>query len=311
MGVDITMEKLPVYCAFFRADSALPNPDGSLQLWVDFFAWLDALGPQIAQSHVRQDEDYQICGLPAGEYRLGVYGFAKSPVNGVGYGRLSVVVGQRHVEVGSVNVAGFQDLRGMVTVKDARPEAPIPEGIRVALALSHRRMAPKDTLGGPVEKDGSFHLKGVYPDSYGFSVSNLPDGHFILKADQDGRDLRTTEVRTDGGKIQIELAADGPAVSGRVLKGDREPVPVPDATVFLIPSRTDQVRTAQTDQSGTYRFSSGVEPDEYKLVAVQDLPDSQRRDGRLASRFLSRATDSITLRTRDNKVIDLKVVEAQ
>lgn len=118
-------------------------------------------------------------------------------------------------------------------------------------------------------------------------------------------------MRTDGGKIQIELAADGPAVSGRVLKGDREPVPMPDATVFLIPNRTDQVRTAQTDQSGTYRFSSGVEPGEYRLVAVQDLPDSQRRDGGLASLFLSRATDSITLRTRDNKVIDLKVVEAQ
>jgi hypothetical protein len=311
MGVDITMEKLPVYCAFFRADSAHPTPDGSLQLWANLDAWLDALGPRIAEAQIRSGEDYQICGLPAGEYRLGIYGSPKSPQYGDGYRRLNVVVGQRHVEVGSVNVAGLQDLSGTVTVKDARPGDPIPEGIRVALALRHRLMAPKDTLGGPVEKDGSFHLKGVYPDSYGFSVSNLPPGHYILKADQDGRDLRTTEVRTDGGKVQIELAADGPAVSGRVLKGDREPVPMPDATVFLIPSRTDQVRTAQTDQSGTYRFSSGVEPGEYRLVAVQDLPDSQRRDGRLASLFLSRATDSITLRTRDNKVIELKVVEAQ
>lgn len=173
-----------------------------------------------------------------------------------------------------------------------------------------RDFYPRDRLSGTVEKDGSFAISTVYPGWYGFRLHNLPQGHYIVKADQEGRDLRSMDVRAGGGRVEVDLASDGPFLSGRALSNDREPRPVSEATVFLIPKGGIGVQIAQTDQAGAYSFPAGVEPGEYKLVAVADLAETQRWDVNQASRFLSRAA-KLTLGPREQKTVDLKVIEGR
>ncbi|HWR51216.1 MAG TPA: carboxypeptidase-like regulatory domain-containing protein, partial [Bryobacteraceae bacterium] len=120
-------------------------------------------------------------------------------------------------------------------------------------------------------------------------------------------DEKTVGVRPGAGEVRIELSSDGPTLGGRVLNDDDQPVP--DATVFLRRQGGGQAFAAQCDQSGAYSFSSGVAPGEYKVVAVRNLPESQRWNGGAAARLLSGATD-VKLGARERKLADLRVREA-
>lgn len=135
----------------------------------------------------------------------------------------------------------------------------------------------------------------------------MADGVARINGGRDGLTGHHARTRTNGVSIHFELASNSPVLSGRVIAEDRRPVS--ESTVFLVPHGGDEVRIAQTDQSGAYSFASGIEPGDYKLVAVPDLPESQRRDGKLAARFLSRAAD-VKLRPQETKVADITLRDA-
>jgi len=305
-GVDISMEKEPVYCIYFRPMAAIPTSDEDFRLGTSLTEWLGTRGPLASGGSVRPGEDAQICGVPEGEYRLNLFGYIRQKMKGLGSGIATAVVDKRHVDIGAVEVLGFQRLTGRVTVRGARPDEPVPAGIRIVLDLWNRTLLPSDSLQGKVERDGAFNIVQVYQDTYGLKVENLPRGHYILKAQQDGQDIHTNGMRSGGGPVQIELASDGPVLSGKVLTEGDEPKPIPEATVFLVPSRGEDIRIAQSDQSGAYSFDTAVEPGEYKVVAVRDLMESERRDGRVAARYLTLAA-SVKLDAGERAFKDLTV----
>ncbi len=94
------------------------------------------------------------------------------------------------------------------------------------------------------------------------------------------------------------------------MTGGDEPKPVAEATVFLIPDRGNPVRSAQSDQNGAYRFESAIEPGDYRIVAVDDLPESQRSGSRAADRFLDRAV-RLKLNQQESRDLDLTALKAR
>lgn len=305
-GVDITLEKEPVYCIYFKPGSALPQADAGMLSEAFLDEWLETRGPRVGGGSIPLGQDTQICGVPEGDYRLGLLGYTKSPSKGLGYIQAPVLVSQRHTEVGPVDLLGFESLTGTVVVRGAKPGDPLPEGIRLILPFRNRSLLPSDTFAGKVASDGTIHLAKVYQDTYGLTFENLPKGHYLVKSTQNGRDTTLEGVRPGAGPLQIELASDGPILTGKVLTAGNEPSPVSEVTVFLTTKDGTAIRIAQSDQSGTYTFDSAVAPGDYRIVAVPDLPDSQRRDPTIAQRFLANAVD-LQLDAGERKALDLKL----
>lgn len=305
-GVDITLEKEPVYCIYFKPGSALPQADSGMQMEAILNEWLDTRGPYLGGGSISHGQESQICGLPEGEYRLGLLGFTKSPSKGLGYVQTTVIVSKRHADIGSLDLLDFQSLTGAVAIRGAKPGDPVPEGIRLILPFRNRSLLPSDTFAGKVAPDGTINLAKVYQDTYGLSFENLPKGHYVVKSTQNGRDTAIEGVRPGAGPLQIELASDGPILTGKVLTAGNEPRPVSEVTVFLTAKDGTAIRIAQSDQSGTYTFDSAVAPGDYRIVAVPDLPDSQRRDPTIAQRFLANGVD-LKLEAGERKSLDLKL----
>lgn len=305
-GVDITIEKEPVFCIYFKPGSALLQADAGMLSEALLDEWLETRGPRVGGGSIPLGQDTQICGVPEGEYRLGLLGYTKSPSKGLGYVQARVLVSKRHTEAGPVDLLGFESLTGAVAIRGARPGDPLPEGIRLILPFRNRSLLPSDTFAGKVAPDGTINLAKVYQDTYGLSFENLPMGHYVVKSTQNGRDTALEGVRPGAGPLQIELAADGPILTGKVLTAGNEPHPVSEATVFLTAKDGTAIRIAQSDQSGMYTFDSAVAPGDYRIVAVPDLPDSQRRDPTIAQRFLANAVD-LKLDAGERKSLDLKL----
>ncbi|MBN9659872.1 MAG: carboxypeptidase regulatory-like domain-containing protein [Acidobacteria bacterium] len=303
LGVDIRMEKVPVYCVYFRPSTQLAGAGSAFRLGFGMREWMGTRGPKVAEGTVTLGQDWQVCGVPQGDYRLDLFGYVQQTMQGMGYGQETLVVGKGHADAGQVQMVGFGRLTGKVSVRAAKPGEPIPDGIRLRLQLHNRDMLPSDTLQGRVAKNGVFDLAKVYSDTYGLQIENLPRGYYVTSITQGLIDVRKSGVRPDAGPIEIELASDGPRLSGTVNLAEKAP-PAVEATVFLISTRDNSVRIAQSDLSGTYSFDSGIPPGEYKAVAVCDLPESQRRDPQMGQRFLSHAV-TVKLNANEDKTLGL------
>lgn len=288
LGVDIELEKTPGHCVFVRPAGPSTDAGEPVQFWLTLTAWLGARGPLVGSGLVAPGSDWQICGVPSGEYRLELSSFVKRNHRGVGFGQTTVSIGRQHENAGEVQILGFQSLKGSVTVRGEKAGQPLPPGIRLVLQLRHRDILFSDTLQGLVATDGAFDLAKVYPDTYGLRLENLPARHYVARMQQGGVDIRQSGARSDSGPVTIELAADGPRLKGRVALDDKG-TPASEASVFLIASRDGRVHAQQADESGEYAFENELEPGDYKIVAVADLPEAQRTAQQAAIRFLPKA----------------------
>ena len=240
-------------------------PSGiSTQLAVTLVEWVGARGPSLAGggSLPSDDRDIQICGVPEGEYQLGLAAFTRQPMKGVGYGTQTVTVPPRNLDLGPVEASGLASLKGKIRLRGGGTEAPIPEGIRISLELLNRGLLPSDVLEGLVNPDGTFELSNVYADRYGLKLENLPKGFYVSKAMQAGQDILTAGLRPGDQPLDIELASDGPSISGRVLSTNNTPQPLADVPVLLLSDKNEVVQSGSSDQSGVYRFASGIAPGE-------------------------------------------------
>jgi hypothetical protein len=159
-------------------------------------------------------------------------------------------------------------------------------------------------LPGTVQADGTFDMPRVFMDDYAVRVAGLPAGYYVIRADQQGKNVSDGGLRPGNGDLQITLGADGPVVSGRVLAADDSVIP--DASVFLVPKGSGKPLVRQSDQTGTYQFTSAVQPGEYRLVAASDLLEWQRQDTATVTRLATNGTE-LTLGPRESRAIDLRI----
>jgi hypothetical protein len=81
---------------------------------------------------------------------------------------------------------------------------------------------------------------------------------------------------------------------------------IPDASVFLVPKGAGQPLVVQSDQAGTYQFSSGVQPGEYRLVAAPDLTEWQQQDTATVARLAASGME-LQLGSRESRAVDLRI----
>lgn len=308
-NADIVMEKVPVYCVSFRPTA--PSAEGA-QFAVTLVEWVGTRGPSMVGGGSVQsgDRDTQICGMPEGEYQLGLVAYSKQPMKGLGYSNQTVIVPRRDLELGPIEAAGLLSLKGKLRVREADRDAPLPEGIRVSLELLNRGLLPSDVLEGFVREDGGFELLQVYADTYGLRLDSLPKGYYIVKALQAGQDVLSAGMKPGDQPVEIELALDGPVLTGRVLSAGDDPRPLPDVPVLLLSGKNDVIQAGSTDQSGVYTFTSGVPPGTYRLTALPELAEPSYWTPGMSQQYGNRLV-GIRLQANENKILDLIAPQSQ
>lgn len=303
-NINIVMDKEPSYCIFFRP-SVLPfKSDQPAQLSAMLIEWAGAKGPKAGGGTVLPDRDAQICGVPAGEYMLGLAAYSGRPMKGLGFGSMTFVVSGRHIDLGPLEAVGQLDLKGKVTQSAATIKPTLPEGIRISLSLLNRDLLPSDVLQGKVRSDGSFELSNVYQDTYGLTVENLPEGYYVASARQGGLDVREAGVKPGSMPVEIEVATGGPSLDGRVLSPGKDPKPVPQAVVVLLSDQDNIVQSTQSDQDGKYSFLAGLPPGEYRVVALSDAAEPSFWTPQMSAQYDSRIL-KVRLLPFDRKTMDL------
>ncbi|MGA3015747.1 MAG: carboxypeptidase-like regulatory domain-containing protein [Bryobacteraceae bacterium] len=308
-GLDIVIQKEATRCISFKVGGVFATPPNSSKTSSDMlleerFGAFIAL-PSLAGGEIAENGSYEICGLAPGEYRLHFSSDVDEPVlHVVSALSTGAIVDKEDVDLGSLQLVGPGELRGTVSVKDAKPGDSIPAGMRIRLVSPELRIYSFDTPPGTVQVDGTFDMPRVFMDDYVVRVAGLPAGYYVIRADQQGRIVSDGGLRPGSGDLQITLGADGPAVSGRVLATDDSAIP--DATVLLVPKGSGKPLVGQSDQTGTYRFTSGVQPGEYRLVAASDLMEWQRQDAATVTRLAANGVD-LSLGPKESRTLDLKV----
>jgi protocatechuate 3,4-dioxygenase beta subunit len=168
--------------------------------------------------------------------------------------------------------------------KGMSPPRQVVEGIPAAALGPNVRLIPTQGVGvntpsSAVETNGSFSLTGAAPGVYYIALNGIPDGYYVKSMTFSGQDItRTTlDFSGGGGKLDITLAKGLGEISGMVT--DSQGRPLTGVNVSLWPEAPTQanatggVRTATTDQSGAYKFTSTI-PGEYRLAAFEELPDA-------------------------------------
>jgi protocatechuate 3,4-dioxygenase beta subunit len=128
-------------------------------------------------------------------------------------------------------------------------------------------------------EDGSFLLRGVAPGKYYVNVGGLPQGGYVKSIRVGGRDATRAPVDLTSGageSIEIVVSTKAAEVSGTVRNNDGA---LGGVTVSLWPKNPDMssptggIRTATTDQNGSFKISAIV-PGDYYLAAWEELPDN-------------------------------------
>jgi protocatechuate 3,4-dioxygenase beta subunit len=226
---------------------------------------------RVAMDAIAAGEEFEVCGLPSGAYRLSV-----STPRDLRYATEAVTLTDRAVRAPKLMPVPPLHLKGTVTVEGARPDAPPPGGLHISLDPKDRIAMEGETTSVAVDPSGAFLLSSVLLDEYWLRVQGLPAGYYVKQATVNGHDVLRDPLRTGEGDVSIVLSAEGSAVSGSVNTTDRQPVA--NTVVFLAVAPLPQtigwgdIRTAFTDQNGFFSFPS-LPPGEYRLMASPQLTD--------------------------------------
>jgi len=223
------------------------------------------------------------------------------------------------VEVGSANVEGVvlvlspgTELQGRLRV-DGDAEADLGE---VNVQLRTREFSP---MGGfytdRIQKDGSFTIRGVVPDTYVLGVYGLTGTWFLKSVRFGDEELRDASLRiTEGasGTLEVIISPAGGQVEGLVVTAKQEAARA--ATVVLLPdsSRRNQThlfKNVTTDQNGRFTLT-GIAPGDYSLLAFEDLEPGAWQDADYLKQF-ERSAESLSIRENGHETRQLKLIPAE
>jgi hypothetical protein len=186
-------------------------------------------------------------------------------------------------------------------------------------ATTEKRTVTVGVATAPVEPDGSFRIRGVFPVRSRVDVQPLPDTAYIQTVEVDGAatpdaSVDLTRIR-DGSTVKIVLSRDAAQLSGAVLEKDGQPLR--NAVAIVILARDADHVSANPDglvKDGKYAFKA-VRPGKYLLFAVDafrsgaaNTPEDFKRLAAAAEEIEIKAGDHIT---RDLKVLLKEDVDAR
>jgi hypothetical protein len=301
-GIDIVFRKEATRCASFKVGGGWGTRTG-----VTLEERLGGYWPALAQGAADANGSYEVCGVPAGEYRLQLSKITsdeKRRLQVLGYQMTKFTLDKENVDLGTLEPLAQADIRGTVVVKDAASGSAVPAGIRVYNNAWEMQAMFTTTRSESIEPNGAFVLSKALLGEYGVIVEGLPAGYYVIGATQQGRSVLDRGLWPGDGDPKITLGADGASVTGRVLAADG--AAIPDASVLLVPRGSGKHLVAQSDQTGVYQFAVGVQPGDYRLVAAPDLPGWQQQDSATVARLATSGME-LKLGSRESRTVDLKI----
>lgn len=228
--------------------------------------------------------------------------------------RQAIDVGNNNMEGISLTLSSGMELSGQVKAEG-------PEGI--SLAEIHISLQPHDLgamrFGLPndrVKDDGSFTLTQVSQERYDVYVRGLPDGYYIKSiraGDEEVRDSGLDMTSGPATSLTITIGPGAGQIDGSVQNDKQDPAA--GALVVLIPDdakrreRKDSYHTATSDQYGRFTLK-GVDPDEYKLYAWDDLESGAYMDPDVMKPFESQGV-AMSIHENSRESAQLKLIAAE
>lgn len=249
----------------------------------------------------------------------------KFEVHGVLPGSYSLMIGvrdeeaegaRRDVEVADQDVTGINltlspgtEIHGTVKFVDFTGKQP---DLNIMLAPK-RQGTFFGMTSGTVKPDGSFVLKGVFPEDYITSV-NVPMNAY-LKSVKVGGDETVTSGFNGAKATTMEIVISGKAATIEGTVTDADGKPYPGATVVLTSDKPLRSRrnsgpeTTSTDQNGHFVFR-GLRPANYSVSAWDDIDEEEYSDPDFSKRQEGRFT-AVKVGEGESQTKDLKLVTSE
>jgi len=272
-------------------------------------------GAFIGRADLKAGQAFQMCGLPAAQYRLTIW--SRNEAEGtpagkvVAFSRTDFAITDRDVSLGVLPVTPTVRLTGVVAVAGASMPPRLLSDLKARLAPASDRPIYVSGTAAEVGPSGAFEFQSVLSDLYRLRLIGLPRGYYVKQLTQNGRDISLTGLRPEAGPISILLGSDGALVEGRAT--DKDDLPVRDAVVALVPKEARdgaQVLSQPTGQDGGFAFSTDVAPGEYHIAAFTGLAEGEAQNIDFVRAHLS-AAQEITLAPGPNHPVVLQVLECE
>lgn len=225
-------------------------------------------------------------------------------------GRRDVEVGDGDVENVNINLTEGAEMRGSVKFVDFSGKPPDSMNIM----LQPKRAGMFFGMSSATAKaDGSFVLKGVFPEDYVTVIGNLPPDTFIKSVKVGGDETATTGFNgAKGSTMEIVISGRAGKIEGTVTDADGKPFA--GATVVLTSDKPFRTRrtateTTSTDQYGHFTFR-GLRPATYQVGAWQDIDEEEYSDPDFARRQSANLT-SVKLSEGESQTKDLKLAATE
>ena len=278
-GVDMELRQEPVVCVVSSVRRP-PEVPASAKVNVTLAELYPDSQSRMATGPWEGPGDFQICGVPAGTYRLssGVQVpeskatlFASSIVN---------ISSKRSERVPPLELRRGWPVTGRVQVRnrsETKLETVAATGIVVDLIVKDRLPWVGEGATAKVEAgSGEFTIPNILGGEYWVGVRGLPEHLYVDEVRYEGREAygNPAAIAGSGPAIEITLGSDGAVIRG---KAERKPgVPAAGAVVALISTamriplaRPDHIRSVTAGDDGAFTFAN-VAPGEYRLAAYSE-----------------------------------------
>lgn len=304
-GVDMRLLRTRTYRVSGRVVAQAEGRRGGMVVLVPKSSSGFGFGDRLAAPWRPNTGTFEIQGVRPGSYNLVAQVFDGQNRMSA---RLPVDVGEGDVTDLTVTPVPGSDLSGVVRVQD-KASVDLQD---LRIQLSPREIGPFGGFGtSPVQADGKFTVSNLTAGQYDLSVGGLSDNAYVKAVRYGEADALASGLDLTGGSaglLDIVISPNGAAISGSVAGDDGNPKS--GATVLLVPTadrhqRLDLYKTANSDQSGAFRFA-GVAPGDYLLFALEDHERGAEYDPKYVEQFASQAEKlSVREGATDTKALKL------
>ncbi len=249
------------------------------------------------------DGSFEITAVTPGSYVLHVRDGSAPRSGGAS---VTLEVGDKPISGVTVDFVLPPDVSGEIVFDGEQSQKPTLKAQRVYLEAIEATSMPSM---GNADESGAFQLKAVSPGKYFVRMMPAPEGTYVSSVTLGGQRMADDGLEIPlggGGKLEIKLRPGAAQVEGTVQ--DAEGQPVSGAWVALIPKSKSYPlhRLSGTDQKGAFSFKS-VTPEDYLLLAVQDMEPGAHMDPEFVKRYESKG-EKLTLKENDRRGVTLKLI---